>query len=106
MTYKQHATYEYHEIGTNAKIRHLFETHRNYLLNDTETRKHVVGDDARPFFYNLFGYLIFKGINAKLHWVILMLSGLDSPEDFDDTVNELIFPNIGRVEEILALSDL
>lgn len=106
MTVTNHTTYDYHEIGTNPAIRHHFETHRKYLKEHPKTRIENVGDDARPFFYNLYGYLIHKRTNEKLHWLILMLSDIDSPEDFNENVKSLVIPDLGTVEEILQLSGL
>lgn len=106
MTATDHTTYDYHEIGTSPDIRHHFETHRKYLKEHSSTRIHTVGDDARPFYYNLYGYLIHQNINPKLHWLILMLSDIDSPEDFNENITSLNIPDIGVVEEILQLSGL
>lgn len=106
MSVKNHTTYDYHEIGTNPDIRRHFETHRKYLKEHSKTRIHIVNDNARPFYYNLYGYLIQQGINSKLHWLILMLSDIDSPEDFNESVTSLNIPDLGTVEEILQLSGL
>lgn len=106
MSVTSHTTYEHHEIGTNPEIRRHFETHRKYLKEHPKTRIHTVDNSARPFYYNLYGYLIQQKINSKLHWLILMLSDIDSPEDFNESVTSLNIPDLGTVEEILQLSGL
>lgn len=106
MALSQLETYEFHEVGSNPDFRALFETHRMYLTNHSKTRELVVGNDARPFYYNLYGYLIHANINPKLHWLVLMLSDLDSPESFDSETTILKCPDLSTVEEIITLSGL
>lgn len=106
MALAQLETYDYHNVGSDPEFRALFETHRMYLMRHPKTRDLIVGNNARPFFYNLYGYLIETDINPKLHWLILMLSDLESPEDFDSSVTTLRCPDLATVEEIIALAGL
>jgi len=106
MSFKDSTTNEYHEIGADEATRLYFETFRKYLINHVSTTTHTVIGDARPFYYNLYGYLIYKKYSAKLHWLILMLSDIDSPEDFNEDTTTLVIPDLSLVEEIYAMSDL
>lgn len=98
--------YKYHEIGSNPAVRRHFETFRRYLLNHELTKKLTVGTEARPYFYNFYTYLNHVNIDPKLHWVTLMLSELDNPEDFDESTLVITVPDIRVVEEVLAMANL
>lgn len=101
MALSNQTTYDYHEIGTDPAIRRHFEQYRKYLKEHADTTIVKVTDNARPFYYNLYGYLQQQKYHAKLHWLILMLSDLETPEHFDETTLTLVIPDISTVELIV-----
>lgn len=101
------ATYKPHRSQTNPSIRLLLQTHRHYLKTHPDTQTWTVDHEkAAPFYYNLFAYLQEAGLALEVHYATLLLSELDSPEQFDHTTDELIVPSLVVVESIIADSGL
>lgn len=104
MALKNHVTHKYHSAGTDENIRRLLTTHLKYLREHSTTVTHVVDHtEARTHYYNLFSYLTFKELPCKLHWVTLLISDIDSPEDFDEDCHYLKFPDEALIDSILSL---
>lgn len=106
MTVSIKDAYVYHDAGADEEHRRVLTQHRDYLMSLSTTQRIAVTDDATPFYYNLFRYLKEQQYPSKLHWIIMVLSGLNSPEDFDKTTKTLIVPHVSEVEKILNVAGL
>lgn len=88
------------------RLRAVFETHHHYLRTHSSTQRLAVDQSiARPFFYNLYGFLQYQNYDTKLWWLILRLSGLKGPEDFDENTEYLLVPDLGLVDQILGMAN-
>lgn len=100
-------TYKVPLYAANPRLRNVLITHRTYLREHKDTvRRAVDKNKARPFYYNLYGYLLTIDIPSQLHWIICMLSDMNSPEDFDGSVDMLYIPDIGIIDEIMSVAKL
>lgn len=100
-------TYKLPHYAANPRLRNVLVTHRSYLRNHESTVRQVVDKNkARPFYYNLYGYLTTTKIPSQLHWIVMMLSDMNSPEDFNGDVDMLYLPDIAVIEEIMSVAKL
>lgn len=100
-------TYTLPHYAANPRLRNVLITHRKYLREHESTTSMAVDlKVARPYLYNLYGYLTTVKIPSQLHWIILMLSDMNSPEDFDATVKALHIPSIATIDEIISVAKL
>lgn len=97
--------YQTADCNADQIIRMVLETHLHYLRNHADTQTVVIDHgQARPFYYNLYGYLYNQGYEPKLYWLIMQLSNLRNQEDLDQNTVSLRIPSLGIVEEILAMA--
>lgn len=100
-------TYTLPHYSANPRLRNVLLTHRTYLRNHKSTEIRVVDKNkARPFYYNLYGFLTTIKIPSQLHWIVLMLSDMNSGEDFDGSIEILHIPDIAVIEEIMSVAKL
>lgn len=96
--------YNYPEISAEPKYRAKVIPYLNYLRNHKDTKIIAVSQSsARPYYHNLYGYLTSLGYDVSLHWPIMVLSGLPSPEALDETVKTLTIPSIALIDEIKTI---
>lgn len=98
--------YQTADCNADEVIRAVLETHLHYLRHHSETQTVVIDHGAaRPFYYNLYAYLFSQNYHPKLYWLIMQLSNLKNQEDFDQNTTTLIIPDLGVVDEILAMAN-
>lgn len=94
-------SYNYPPMSAEPAYRIKLAPYLDYLRKHKDTRIIPVQQaNARPYYYNLYGYLGAQGYDNILHWIIMKLSDLPSPEAFDDKVSFLVVPSISLIEEI------
>lgn len=94
-------SYNYPVISAEPAYRKKLMPYVNYLRNHSGTKTlAVVQADARPYYHNLYGYLTAMGYDPILHWVIMLLSDIPSPMEFDSRTTHIKVPDIGLVDEI------
>ena len=98
--------YQTADCNADQLIRAVLETHLHYLRHHSATRTLAIDHGAaRPFYYNLYGFLYNQGYHPKLYWLIMQLSSLRNQEDFNQTTVSLLVPGLGVVEEILSMAN-
>lgn len=94
-------SYSYPAISAEPIYRQKLVPYLDYLRKHSETLKvPVLQADARPFYYNLNGYLLSQGYDPLLHWIIMLMSDIESPMDFDERVKYILVPSISIISEI------
>lgn len=79
----------------------VLEAHLDYLKKSTLTNVFIVDKDlAYPYIADFYGYLSFRGIAPKNHWVCMRLNGYLSPFDFKADVDTLMIPSSQDIEMI------
>ena len=96
--------YSTSDYNADQNIRNILEMHIHYIRHHESTYLHTVDQGAAmPYFYNLYAYLHHIGLNSKLLWVIMQINDLKGMEDFNRTTTSLLIPDLGLIEEIIAM---
>lgn len=99
---KTSADYTHTSVGRDVMVSHI-----KYLRESKMSRVHQVDPDmARRFSYCLYSYLRNIAVDVKNHWPVMVINNLNSPEDFDVNVKQLIIPDLVEVTDILTVADL
>lgn len=94
-------SYNYPPMSAEPAYRIKLAPYLDYLRKHKDTKTIPVQQaTARPYYYNLYGYLRSQGYDNILHWIIMKMSDLPSPEAFDEKVETLVVPNISLIDEI------
>ncbi len=92
--------YLYTEAGRSLMIQHI-----QYLRNHKDTEvKQILPSDARRFYYCFDAFMISLGYDTNQIYPTMLINGLDSVEDFDESVTTLLIPSSSIVEEIITAS--
>lgn len=79
----------------------VLEAHMQYLRSSTKTTSYAVDKDIAYIYQgDLYGYLNYRGVSQKLHWIAMRLNGYYSPFEFKPTVDYLMIPSSQDVELI------
>lgn len=82
-------------------FRHVLEDHMDLLrrLSSTKTLN-VDPSAAYKYEHDLFGFLQMAGISTHLHWVVMRLNKMTSPDEFTIDIGTLMVPDPGVIEKI------
>lgn len=79
----------------------VVESHLHYLRNSSKSTSFIVDKNiAEVYQGDFFGYMNYRGVPQKYHWVYLRVNGYLSPFDFKPTVDTLIVPSTEEIEQI------
>lgn len=89
------------DIYYSNSFRNTLETHLEYFRKSSKTRTFEVPEDKADIFEgDLMGYLCDVGVEIYLHWLIMRMSGLKSPQDFGKSTLFLIVPDKMELERV------
>ena len=85
-------------------FRVMLESHLTYLRG-LPTTKLLTLDPNSVYTYegDLFGLLDSLKINKIYHWIIMLINGIDSPNDIDGTLISLVIPDFGVIETLKGI---
>ncbi len=87
-------------------VRKRLAYYRHYLRKHESTSIHTVDvNRMRMHIGDLFGYLKTMGVVDELHWVVLLLSDLNSMTEFGLSTKSLYIPDYALIETILSLNN-
>jgi hypothetical protein len=79
----------------------VMESHLDYLRNSSKSSSFIVDKNiAEVYQGDFFGYLNYRGVQQKYHWIYLRVNGYLSPFDFKPNVDSLIVPSTEEIEQI------
>jgi hypothetical protein len=82
------------------------ETHVEYFKNKTTTDVvSITGLDAEKYKGDLYGLLLFLGIERKYHFLVMRMNDMVSSSDYDGLRDSLRIPNISEASAIIQLYD-
>ena len=98
-------TMDFSKYNADRRYRIVIQQHLLYLKNHPDTRVVAVTEaKARPFYYNLWGYLLNVGYLPEQMYAIMLLSGMNSSEDFDETITQLVVPTFTVIDKIFTIA--
>lgn len=90
------------DIYYRASFRQTLEAHMPHLRASKSTEKNNVPENLGAIFESdLSGYLNEFGYEMHLHWIIMRMSGLNSPHEFGVKTEYLLIPNKRELSRIL-----
>lgn len=85
----------------NDGFRHFLEDHLNVLINHSETVELPLDDNTTYRWEgNLYGYLVQKNIPSHLHWIIMRMSNMLSPNEFGEEKSKILVPNPSVLDKL------
>lgn len=88
-------------IFYDQSFRIVLETHMAYLRNSPNTVKITVNHkDAFHYYGQLYLYLSQKSIDPDLYWLVMRLSGMLSPDEFNADIKQLYIPDRGFLDTL------
>jgi hypothetical protein len=79
----------------------VLEAHVHYLRNSTKSTSYTVDKDIAHIYQgDLYGYLLYRGVAQKNHWISMRVNNYYSPFEFKPTVDYLIIPSSQDLELI------
>lgn len=69
-------------------------------ISRNTTSRVVTKHDANRFTTDLDGYLYAISIPAYMHWIIMRVNGMRSPQDFTTETEYLYIPSMEELEQI------
>lgn len=97
--------YKTSDYNADQNLRNILEMHIYYIRHHSSTTLHSVEQGAAmPFYYNLYAYLFHLGYDSKIFWVTMQINDLKGMEDFDRNTKSLLIPDLGLIEEIIAMA--
>ncbi len=97
-------TYVTPALAYDDKLRQLITTHKTYIREHSTTAVSTINNSEMMVHqYNLYGYLNKIGINTSLHWIVLMINGIQTPTDFTVGMDSLLIPDLRLIEEIITM---
>lgn len=81
----------------------VLESHLYYLRNSDKTTTFVVDRNVADIYRgDFFGYMNYRNVEQKYHWIHMRVNGYLSPFDFKPDVDYLLVPSIEEIEQIRA----
>lgn len=98
-------SYQFGPEQANEKHRINLTQHLSYLRDHKDTRTVTITEaESRPYYYNLYKFLSAAGYPDDMHWIIMRVNGMNSPEEFDNSVKTLRIPSIQIVDDIINMA--
>ena len=79
----------------------MMESHVAYLKTSTQSNVFIVDrDKAYVYRGDFYGYMNYRGVAPKYHWICMRINGYYSPFEFKADVDSLIIPSTEELEQI------
>jgi hypothetical protein len=79
----------------------VMEAHVDFLKNSTKSTKFIVDKDIAYIYQgDFFGYMNYRNVPQKYHWICMRVNGYFSSFEFKPDVDTLIIPNTQELEQI------
>lgn len=79
----------------------VLESHVDYLRKSTKTSTYQVDKDIAYIYQgDFYGYLSFRNVNQRLHWITMRVNGYYSSFEFKPTVSSILVPSSQDIELI------
>jgi len=80
----------------------IVDDHTGYLAIQSSTQViQVDPHDADVYTFDLYGYLLSRGIRNEMFYTILKLNKMSSPTDFDLNTKQLMIPDPGELSVLM-----
>lgn len=84
-----------------ADFRRLIEDHLDYLKqNNRSTPISIAEKDLHKYEYDLFGLLVEYELPRHLHWIVMRLNGMTSPDQFTELNTSLLIPDPSEIDRL------
>lgn len=81
----------------------VIESHLHYLRNSAKTTTFIVDRDIAEIYKgDFYGYMNYRNVEHKYHWIYMRVNGYLSSFDFKPTVDSLLVPSKEEIEQIRA----
>jgi hypothetical protein len=81
----------------------VIEAHLYYLRNSDKTTTFIVDRNIAEIYQgDFFGYMNYRNVEQKYHWIYMRVNGYLSSFDFKPTVDSLLVPSKEEIEQIRA----
>lgn len=88
-------------IYYNETFRAVLEDHMNFLRTNPSTTALVVSPgEAYRFEADLYGFLSKYSVPAYLHWVVMRMNLMSSPDQFNSSLAQLLVPETQTIDRI------
>lgn len=92
------------DIFYSPEFRAVVEEHILVLQQNESTEKITIETHtAYQYENNLYGLLTYLEYPKQLHWIIMRINGLHSPNEFKRDTKQLVIPNTSLVDELVKL---
>ena len=83
------------------EFRHVLELHLEYLRSHPTTQI-VSPDEQQTIFYqkDFYGFLTYQRVPQHLHWIIMRMNFMYSPEEFTPEYKQLLQPLASTIDII------
>jgi hypothetical protein len=93
-----------HMVYYTRDFKNLIETYlpslrsskENYVINVTDLESRIYNND-------LNGFLLYKNIDAYLHWIVMRVNNLHSTYDLTSDIRYLYIPSVNEIDKIKQL---
>jgi hypothetical protein len=87
-------------------FRVMIEFNLQWLLSSTYISTFSISNQsAYVYEYDLFGLLTSMSVPRQLHWIVMRLNGLNSPDEFRADMSTLYLPNESVIENMVNLEN-
>lgn len=89
------------DVYYSKEFRDTLEAHMAWLrVQDGVQYDDVSPQKADVYDGDLFGYLIYRNINPRHHWVVMRANNMFSPTEFGPGVEQLLIPKLSLIDTL------